>query len=153
MALLKTLNTDRLEILINAMENHERLAINMLQSAEPICGTIGCHAGLIWLIKDKLPYFNKKLKYYNYNYNYLVVANRLSRWLGFTSKNHKNLERWASENIELWGTTYTSMFSSSKCFISSNHTGIITSQDIINRWKECLMLNLVYKGFLKRGKK
>ncbi len=146
------MNKDKLKEFVNALDalsdDIKDMQVDMSSTKEPVCGTPGCHAGLISIVAKELPELEEahlkvfKIHFKAYKeikqdlYVYTIWADALAEFLGFEDILH--LTDWAVDNPKLWGNKYgENMFSSWQAFTNDEYKQL-THIDIINHWKQVL---------------
>ena len=146
------MNKDKLKEFVNALDelsdDVKDMGVKMSSTKEPVCGTPGCHAGLISIVAKDLPEMKdtyKRLlilklgiKCNNFAlYSFQIWADTLTDFLGFKDK--YGLMDWAVDNPKLWGNKRGEyMFSFWQAFTGDEYKKI-THRDIINHWKQVLV--------------
>ncbi len=141
------MNKNKLKQFVNALDELsdevKNMDVDMFAIEEPLCGTPGCHAGLISIVAKYLPelqeiyenhiYFMSETEIF---YKYFVWADTLADFLGFEKM--RDLEDWAKENPKIWGNIFGgNMFKLTMAFNNSQFKKL-THIDIINHWKQVL---------------
>jgi hypothetical protein len=97
----KKMNTKKFKVFVEALESlpeHIRNnKVDMHSVEQPLCGTVGCFAGLISIVAEDIP--ELKELYALHTYSFSDWANALQDFLGI------GLEMWAWENPKLWENT------------------------------------------------
>jgi hypothetical protein len=142
------MNKNKLKQFVNALDELsdyvKNMDVDMFAIEEPLCGTPGCHAGLISIVAKDLPelqeiyenhiYFMSETEIF---YKYFVWADTLADFLGFEKM--RDLEDWAKENPKIWGNIFGgNMFKLTMAFTHSQFKKL-THIDIINHWKQVLV--------------
>ncbi len=144
---MELLKTERLEILVNALGKLRKHEINMSSIQDPTCGTVACHAGDIWLVRDKLPGFMQLYGKKHYMFDYVDIVT-LSWLKGLKHREHLGMSEWLRENPKLHSTYSEWVFHACSAF-----TGCVTvratQKHILDFWKDVLMRHLIYKEYLK----
>jgi hypothetical protein len=141
------MNKNKLKQFVSALDSLsdyvKNMDVDMFAIEEPLCGTPGCHAGLISIVAKDLPelqeiyenhiYFMSETEIF---YKYFVWADTLADFLGFEKM--RDLEDWAKENPKFWGNIFGgNMFKLTMAFNNSQFKKL-THIDIINHWKQVL---------------
>jgi hypothetical protein len=138
------MNKNKLKQFVNALDalsdDVKDMGVEMGSINEPLCGTPGCHAGLLSIVAKDLPELQD---IYNYNNDYRIYEDEYYRWadtlaefLGFVEMRY--LTDWARDNPKLWGNKFgQDMFSFWRAFTNSQFKKL-THRDIINHWKQVL---------------
>jgi hypothetical protein len=84
---------EALEALPEGIRNNK---VNMSSVDEPVCGTVGCFAGLISIVAKEIPEL-KKLYASKHIYFFHAWVDALNEYLDI------NFREWAEENPEIWG--------------------------------------------------
>jgi hypothetical protein len=146
------MNKDKLKEFVNALDmlsdDVKNMDVDMESTKEPVCGTCGCHAGLISIVAKDLPgleeahlkvfktYFKVYKEIKKDLYLYALWADALAEFLGF--KEQKDLEIWAKDNPKLWGNKFGGdIFMDAVAFTDDTNKQLI-HRDIINHWKQVL---------------
>jgi hypothetical protein len=117
----------------------------MMNTNKPVCGTPGCHAGLISIVAKELPKLQdiyERLYFLQWNirgnrYEYDMWADALAIFLGFVDM--EDLMDWAKDNPKIWGNEHGfHMFSFRRAFTDKTNKKL-THRDIINHWKQVLV--------------
>ena len=142
------INKDKLKEFVNALDalsdDVKDWDVEMFDIDEPLCGTPGCHAGLISIVAKELSELQEIYEnhiYFMYKteiiYKYDVWADTLADFLGFEKR--RDLEDWAEENPKIWGNEYGGeMFELTRAF-TDNLPKQLTHRDLINHWKQVLV--------------
>lgn len=155
------ININKLDLFVEALGKVPAQNINMGKSEEPnpICGTVGCHAGLIMQAAKFLPDLQglyQRLDKEGFlevqvglgvplglnKYNFLLWSYALSHYLlgnGSVDKESfcTGLTLWAVKNPKDWGSTNCNMFTSEGAF-GRRTWEVFPSIVIITRWREVL---------------
>jgi hypothetical protein len=141
------MNKNKLKHFVSALDELsdevKNMDVDMYAIEEPLCGTPGCHAGLISIVAKDLPelqeiyenhiYFMSETEIF---YKYYVWSDALAEFLGFVDK--RDLRVWAKDNPKLWGNRDGyNMFCSFFAFTYDLNKEI-THRVIINHWKQVL---------------
>jgi hypothetical protein len=138
------MNKNKLKQFVSALDelsdDVKDMGVEMGSINEPLCGTPGCHAGLISIVAKDLPelqdIYNDDYRTYDDDYKYSIWADTLAEFLGFVDM--RCLIDWARDNPKLWGNKFgQDMFSFWRAFTNSQFK-ILTHRDIINHWKQVL---------------
>ena len=133
--------TDNFKVFIEALEalpedikNNE---VNMKSVDEPVCGTVGCFAGLVSIVANEIPELKELYSPDIPNYDYVEWSNALNVFLGCRFTN------WAGRNKVAWGNSEgRRMFSDITAFGKGrwdvmNHNDIIVFlRGVYERWIE-----------------
>jgi hypothetical protein len=133
--------TDNFKVFIEALEalpedikNNE---VNMKSVDEPVCGTVGCFAGLVSIVANEIPELKELYSPDIPNYDYVEWSNALNVFLGCRFTN------WAGRNKVAWGNSEgRRMFSDITAFGKErwdvlNHNDIIVFlRGVYERWIE-----------------
>ena len=135
------INTNNFKTLIEALEalpeGIRKNKVNMSSTDEPVCGTVGCFAGLISIVANEIPEL-KELYAHKGTYFFHAWVNALNEYL------EVNFTEWAKENPEIWGNEdgwY--MFSSINAFdkgagdVLSHDDIIVFLRRVYERWAGC----------------
>ncbi len=145
------MNKDKLKELVNALDalsdDVKDWGVRMSSTNEPVCGTPGCHAGLISIVAKELPEMKdtyKRLlilklgiKCHNFAlYSFQIWADTLTDFLGF--KDRYGLLDWAVDNPKLWGNNRGYDMFCARLAFTDDKSKHLTHRDIINHWKQVL---------------
>jgi hypothetical protein len=133
------MNTKNFKVFIEALEalpedikNNE---VDMKSVDEPICGTVGCFAGLVSIAANDIPELKELYSPDIPHYDFLEWSNALNAFLGCRFTN------WAGRNRMVWGNSEgRRMFSDITAFGRKrwdvlNHNDIIVFlRGVYNRW-------------------
>jgi hypothetical protein len=142
------MNKNKLKQFVNALDtlsdDVKDMGVAMMSASKPLCGTPGCHAGLIYIVAEELPELQEiyeriffshwNLKYSHYEYT--IWADALAEFLGFSEE--KDLECWAKDNPKIWGNKYGYDMFSGRLAFTNDEDKILKHRDIINHWKQVL---------------
>ena len=142
------MNKNKLKQFVNALDtlsdDVKDMGVAMMSTDKPLCGTPGCHAGLIYIVSEELPELQEiyeriffshwNLKYSHYEYT--IWADALAEFLGFSEE--KDLECWAKDNPKIWGNKYGYDMFSGRLAFTNDEDKILKHRDIINHWKQVL---------------
>ena len=141
------MNKNKLKQFVSALDSLsdyvKNMDVDMFAIEEPLCGTPGCHAGLISIVAQDLPELQEIYKNHIYFmseteifYKYFVWADTLADFLGFEKM--RDLEDWAKENPKIWGNDYgMNMFELTRAF-TDDLPKQLTHRDLTNHWKQVL---------------
>ena len=133
--------TDNFKVFIEALEalpeNIRNNEVDMKSVDEPICGTVGCFAGLVSIVAKDIPELEELYSLDIHNYDFVEWSNALNVFLGCRFTN------WAGRNRMVWGNSEgRRMFSDITAFGKErwdvlNHNDIIVFlRGVYNRWAE-----------------
>jgi hypothetical protein len=138
------INKNKLKELVNALDalsdDVKDWDVAMGSIDKPLCGTPGCHAGLISIVAKDLPelqdIYNDDYRIYDNRYEYDIWADALTVFLGFAKG--RGLEDWAECNPEIWGNENGFVMFSSRSAFTNDPDKQLNHRDIINHWKQVL---------------
>jgi hypothetical protein len=145
------MNKNKLKELVNALDalsdDVKDMGVAMMSASKPVCGTPGCHAGLISIVAENLPELQdiynplyslecESIGERENHYMFSVWSSALAIFLGFKYDNE--LEVWARKNPKLWGNKRGDDMFCSRLAFTNDEDKILTHRDIINHWKQVL---------------
>ncbi len=138
------MNKNKLKELVNVLnelsDDVKDWGVDMGSVDKPLCGTPGCHAGLISIVAKDLPELQdiyNDCRVHNKSYEYDAWADTLADFLGFNDMH--DLNDWADSYPKIWGNEHgVAMFDLAKAF-TDDESKQLTHRDIINHWKQVLV--------------
>jgi hypothetical protein len=122
------MNTKNFKIFIETLEalpeGIRNNRVDMNSTHEPVCGTVGCFAGLISIVAKDIPEL-EDLYGYETIYFFHAWVDALNEYLD------TNFREWAEEKPEIWGNAYGwNMFTSITAF-GKEKGDVLTHDEII----------------------
>ena len=121
------MNTKNFKVFIEALEalpeNVKHNHVDMKSILEPVCGTVGCFAGLVSIVAEDIPELKKLNDFDDYSYSAWALA--LNNFLDC------KFDSWASRNETVWDNIYGGRLYSDITAFSKVRSETLTHNDII----------------------
>ena len=136
------MNTKNFKIFIEALEalpeNIRNNEVDMKSVDEPICGTVGCFAGLVSIVAKDIPELKELYSLDITHYDFVEWSHALNAFLGCRFTN------WASRNRMIWGNSEGGRMFSDITAFGKERWGVINHNDII------VFLRGVYERWIEK---